>query len=274
MSNIIRLNETSPDTEWLVMSNQGTDCFLDLLICAAETMEQTAHQSELITFLKDQKEINENAPGTADFDLAEMPWHSETLTEDVHFLIRAAKRAQSDEVCSQLPYEISRNIVMPWLSQFAGMAEHILFPMIRKAASEDVARIAEILVFTKRMHYRSIFHNDAYSFNELQVLSEAEKYADPAVLDKLLVYDDGIVKGIIHIENNEIRELYVDSFFQDQGIGSALIEYAKEQYPISFLWVLEKNTDAVRFYEAHGFHLTDSRKFSEGTTEYIVMMER
>ncbi|MCR4950357.1 MAG: GNAT family N-acetyltransferase [Solobacterium sp.] len=274
MSNIIRLNETSPNTEWLVMSNQGTDCFLDLLICAAEAMEQTAHQRELVCFLKDQKEINENAPGNAGFDLAEMPWQKETLTEDVRFLIHAAEQAESEEVCARLPYEISRDIVMPWLSQFAELAEHILYPMIRKAASEDVPRIAEILVFTKRMHYRSIFHNDAYSFNELQVLSEAKKYADPAVLDRMLIYDDGIVKGLIHIENNEIRELYVDSFFQDQGIGSALIEYVKEQYPISFLWVLEKNKDAVRFYEAHGFHLTDTRKLEEGTTEYIVMMER
>ena len=36
MSNIIRLSETAPEGEWLSMSNQGTDCFLDLLICAAD----------------------------------------------------------------------------------------------------------------------------------------------------------------------------------------------------------------------------------------------
>ena len=37
--------------------------------------------------------------------------------------------------------------------------------MIRKAEPKDISRIAEILVFTKRMKYRSIFHNDEYSFN-------------------------------------------------------------------------------------------------------------
>ena len=31
---------------------------------------------------------------------------------------------------------------------------------IRKATAEDVSRLAEILVFVKRMNYRSIFHND------------------------------------------------------------------------------------------------------------------
>ena len=143
---------------------------------------------------------------------------------------------------------------------------------IRKAAPKDISRIAEILVFVKRIKYRPIFRNDEYSFGELQVLSVAEKYKEPAILDNILVYDDGFVKGLIRIEKNEIVELYVDYFFQGQGVGSRLIEYAKENYPVDFLWVIEKNTDAVRFYEAHGFHLTDIKKTEAGTIE--VKMER
>ncbi len=143
---------------------------------------------------------------------------------------------------------------------------------IRKAAPKDISRIAEILVFVKRIKYRPIFRNDEYSFGELQVLSVAEKYKEPAILDNILVYDDGFVKGLIRIEKNEIVELYVDYFFQGQGVGSRLIEYAKENYPVDFLWVIEKNTDAVGFYEAHGFHLTDIKKTEAGTTE--VKMER
>ena len=143
---------------------------------------------------------------------------------------------------------------------------------IRKAAPKDISRIAEILVFVKRIKYRPIFRNDEYSFGELQVLSVAEKYKEPTILDNILVYDDGFVKGLIRIEKNEIVELYVDYFFQGQGVGSRLIEYAKENYPVDFLWVIEKNTDAVRFYEAHGFHLTDIMKTEAGTTE--VKMER
>ena len=146
--------------------------------------------------------------------------------------------------------------------------------MIRKAIEEDASRIAEILVFVKRMKYRPIFQDDVYSFVELQVLPVAKKYIEAGILDNMLVYDDGIVKGLIHIEGSEIVELYVDFFFQGQGIGSALIEYAKEQFPITFLWTIEKNSDAIRFYEAHGFHLTSTKKFEEGTTEYIVKMER
>ena len=146
--------------------------------------------------------------------------------------------------------------------------------MIRKATRDDLSRIAEILVFVKRMKFRPIFQDDGYSFGELQVLRVAEQYGEAGILDNILVYDDGIVKGLIHIEGREIVELYVDYFFQNQGIGSALIEYAKANYPVSFLWAIKKNTDAIRFYEAHGFHLTDIKKFEEGTTEYLIMMER
>ena len=147
--------------------------------------------------------------------------------------------------------------------------------MIRKATQEDLSRIAEILVFVKRIKFRPIFQDDAYSFGELQVLHVAERYAAPEILDHMLVYDDkGIVKGLIHIVEDEIVELYVDYFFQDQGIGSELIEYAKAHYPVTFLWAIEKNVDAIRFYEAHGFHLTKTKKFEEGTTEYLVRMER
>ena len=146
--------------------------------------------------------------------------------------------------------------------------------MIRKATKADLSRIAEILVFVKRMKFRPIFQDDAYSFGELQVLPVAKKYAEAGILDNILVYDDGIIKGLIRIEGNEIVELYVDFFFQGLGIGAALIEHAKAHYPVAFLWAIEKNVDAIRFYEAHGFHLTSMRKFEEGTTEYLVMMER
>ena len=147
--------------------------------------------------------------------------------------------------------------------------------MIRKAAVEDISRIAEILVFVKRMNYRSIFQNDAVSFGEIQVIPVAEEYSDPKILENIRVYEsDGIVKGLIRIVGKEVVELYVEHFFQGQGIGAELIEYAKEEFDVRYLWVLEKNTDAIRFYEANGFHITDNKKLEEGTPEYKVMMER
>ena len=146
--------------------------------------------------------------------------------------------------------------------------------MIRKAEPKDLSRIAEILVFTKRMKYRAIFHNDEYSFNELQVVKVADEFKDPELLDKVWVYDDGIIKGILHLDGKEISELYVDYFFWKEGIGSKLVEFAKEKFDAKFVWTLEKNEDAIRFYEAHGFKLNGKRQLEDGTPEFIVMLER
>lgn len=101
----------------------------------------------------------------------------------------------------------------------SGMAMGTAMENIRKAMVNDLSRIAEILVFVKRIKYRPIFRNDAYSFGELQVLSVAEEYSASSILNHIWVYDDGIVKGMIHIEDREIRELYVDSFFSGAGSG-------------------------------------------------------
>ena len=146
--------------------------------------------------------------------------------------------------------------------------------MIRNAEPKDLSRIAEILVFAKRIKYRSIFHNDEYSFNELQVVKVADEFKDPELLDKVWIYDDGIVKGMIHLEEKEIAELYVDYFFWKEGIGSRLVEFAKEKFDAKFVWTIEKNEDAIRFYEEHGFKLNGKRQLEEGTPEYIVMLER
>ncbi len=144
---------------------------------------------------------------------------------------------------------------------------------IRKATTEDASRLAEILVFTKRMNYRPIFQNDPVSFGEIQVLPIALAYLEhPQSLENIWVYDDAFVKGMIHIERTQIEELYVDSFFASMGIGTQLIEFALQKKNADWLWVLEKNDKAIRFYKRRGFVLTRERAYQEGTTEYLVKM--
>ncbi len=147
--------------------------------------------------------------------------------------------------------------------------------MIRHATIADASRIAEILIFAKRMNYRNIFKNDKVSFGEMQVYPLAKRYIDNSdELKGMWVYDDEFVKGVIKINGKQIVELYVDSFFENQGIGSILIKYAIEQLDCDFLWVLEKNIKAIRFYQKHGFVITEEKQYERGTIEYIVKMKR
>lgn len=143
--------------------------------------------------------------------------------------------------------------------------------MIRKATTEDASRIAEISIFTKRLNYRTIFQNDKVSFGEMQVYPLAKTYIDhPEKLEGIWVYDDGFVKGFIHIAGQQILELYVDGFFSNQGIGSQLLTFAVREYGCTTVWVLEKNTKARRFYRKHGFVATGESKLEEGTDQYII----
>lgn len=126
MSNIIRLNKTAPKDQWIIMSNQGTDCFLELLILSADALHQTEHQEALVSFLKDQKDINAIAPGIAGFDLVEMPWKEGTLKEDLDFLLRVTANAESERIFGELPYEANRDVVLPWLKQFEQLIRQMI----------------------------------------------------------------------------------------------------------------------------------------------------
>lgn len=116
-----------PETiKQIVMSNQGTDCFLDLLITAADTMEKTEDQKRLTDYLKERKEINDIAPGTAGFDIVEMPWNKETALNDARFLLTVTEAAESEAIFAMLTYEADRDIVLPWLQTFAKLIRELM----------------------------------------------------------------------------------------------------------------------------------------------------
>ena len=95
----------------------------------------------------------------------------------------------------------------------------------------------------------------------------------PEKLENIWVYDDEFVKGMVHIQGLQIKELYVDYFFQHQGIGAQLLDFAVRDRGARFLWVLEKNKAAIQFYEAHGFVFSGQRMLEAGTPEFLQKME-
>ena len=144
--------------------------------------------------------------------------------------------------------------------------------MIRKAKSDDLNRIAEIEVFNYRLKFYPIFLDEEFYFGELQVPNVARRYSDS--LEDIRVWDDGVVKGFILVQDGEVRKLFVEPVLQGQGIGARLLEYAVEHLGAKTLWALEKNEGAIRFYQRHGFLLTDEKQLEDGTSEYLVRMEK
>lgn len=155
--------------------------------------------------------------------------------------------------------------------------------MVRNAEAKDIPRIAEIIIFGKRVAYRDIFQNDKVSFQELQVVSLAGQYSNShGMLGQMMVYDDGIVKGVINrrqgMDAVEICELYVEPFFLGQGIGTQLLSQAVQEarqqgIPSAYLWVVAKNQKARKFYEKHGFSPSGKTAAIEGTGQWEMRYE-
>ena len=95
---------------------------------------------------------------------------------------------------------------------------------VRQATIADLSRVAEIVIFNYRLNFYPIFQNDDYYFNELQVPKVAKQYEDG--VGNMWVYDDGAIKGVIQIENSEIKKLFVEPALQGKSIGSYLLKYA------------------------------------------------
>jgi diamine N-acetyltransferase len=115
------------------------------------------------------------------------------------------------------------------------------------------------------------------AFNADQLLSELK---NPMSEFYLLSVDD-IMAGYLKLNKDtaqsdirdetslEIERIYIDQAFQGKGLGAVLMTKAVERaraLNLQYIWlgVWEKNTDAKRFYERHGFIEFGSHEFRMG----------
>ncbi len=128
---------------------------------------------------------------------------------------------------------------------------------IRQADKSDASRIAEMIVTNYRKNFFPIFKNEAFYFGELNVIDVAKEYTeDEYILGNTYVYDDGVVKGIIRLDKDEIVKLYVEPQFQGEQIGTKLLQFALSDKGAKWLWVLEQNERGIMFYKKNGFNFT------------------
>jgi ribosomal protein S18 acetylase RimI-like enzyme len=128
--------------------------------------------------------------------------------------------------------------------------------MLRRATADDGPEIAALfrrsfgtLTFLPTLHTPE---EDRAHFG--RIVAEQEVWVSE---------DDGRILGFASLTDDELTNLYVEPDAHGRGVGTALLDRAKEQRPAGFrFWVFQQNERARRFYERHG---AVAIRFTEGS---------
>jgi GNAT superfamily N-acetyltransferase len=83
--------------------------------------------------------------------------------------------------------------------------------------------------------------------------------------------------GMIALRQDWIDQLYILPDAQGRGMGSSLLQVAKERFDLLQLWTFQRNAKARRFYEARGFRLvreTDGARNEEQEPDALYLWTR
>ena len=140
-------------------------------------------------------------------------------------------------------------------------------PRLRAAGPADAEQIALLHADSWRRHYRGAY---ADSFLDEDVLADrlaawSSRLAAPAGAATIVAMDDTGLVGFVHVVLDEdgrwgslVDNLHIAHDRRRGGIGTALLTCGAQAIvdraalPSMYLWVLEQNAAAQRFYRALG----------------------
>ena len=121
--------------------------------------------------------------------------------------------------------------------------------MIREARPGDVGAIAQL--------YERSFGTLNF-LPTLHTLEEHHAWFGQVVAQReVWVWEEeAVILGFIALGDATVDYLYVEPEMTGRGIGSSLLDRAKDRRPSGFsLWTFQQNAGARRFYERHGLRL-------------------
>lgn len=142
---------------------------------------------------------------------------------------------------------------------------------VRIASQEDADIVGKVHSDAWKSAYRGIFPGEYIDSDTAS--KRKNEFLDSIKNDKCTYFvleETNQVAGIVKTfeRNNalEIESIYILSEFRGEGLGRQFIDFIKEERAGNiFLWVLEVNTNARRFYEKNGFVPTgDTRTITRG----------
>ena len=139
---------------------------------------------------------------------------------------------------------------------------------LKDACFSDYKAVANLHAESWKKYYRGIFSDkfldDEVHQNRLDVWRE--RLSTPAYNQQVIIAsDEGNISGFACIYINDdpvfgtlLDNLHVTSSIQKSGVGTMLMKeaarrsYEKDEHSKFYLWVLELNANARRFYESLG----------------------
>jgi ribosomal protein S18 acetylase RimI-like enzyme len=130
--------------------------------------------------------------------------------------------------------------------------------MIRRATEGDAAAIARV--------FRCARTTSLPWLPDLHTPESELRFFRDHVMRQYEVWVAGEVDGFCAFDDGWVEHLYIHPDHNGRGLGSALLDQAKRGTPTLHLWVFQRNVNAIRFYERHGFRIverTDGRRNEE-----------
>ena len=140
--------------------------------------------------------------------------------------------------------------------------------MIRELRKADINKVANIWLDTNiTTHY---FIPAQYWQNNFELVKELLLQAT------VYVYEHNQeIQGFIGLNDEYVEGIFVSDEMQSQGIGKALLNYAKDKRSKLLLNVYQKNTRAISFYQREGFEIQYSGlDEATGEKDYVMAWQQ
>lgn len=164
-------------------------------------------------------------------------------------------------------------------------------PEIRTAAIDDAHGVAIVHVTSWQTAYRGLMPNDVLDGLSIEQREDGWRriITDPDAIGRTIVADrDGEIVGWASFgpgrdegasEQGELWGLYAHPNAFSTGIGHALISAVEialreDGFTSAYLWVLDGNDRAARFYERHGWTEDGTVKLDERQTMTLLEQRR